>query len=108
LLDDGLQDCDTGKEKEKTTITTTNLIVNKKTQKKEKKRIKMLGLSNDAMDAAICVLLFRGKSKDWLAWMKKFLAKAKCKNIKHIYLLDLSKNPIVMMVWQTEERPKSL
>jgi gag-polypeptide of LTR copia-type len=55
----------------------------------------MLGLTKDAMDAAIRVVLFSGKSKDWLAWMEKFLEKAKQKNLKHIYLLDLTKNPIL-------------
>jgi gag-polypeptide of LTR copia-type len=54
----------------------------------------MLGLAKDAMDTAIHVALFSGKPKDCLAWMEKFLAKAKCKNLKHIYLMDLSKKKI--------------
>jgi hypothetical protein len=54
----------------------------------------MVGLTKDAMDAAIRVVLFSGKSKDWLAWMENFLAKAKRKNLKHIYLLYLTMNPI--------------
>jgi hypothetical protein len=43
------------------------------------------------MDAAISVVLFSGKPKDWLAWMDKFLAETKRKNLKHIYLMDLNK-----------------
>jgi hypothetical protein len=46
----------------------------------------MLGLTKDQMDLAIRVVLFSGKPKDWLAWMEKFLAKARRKGLKEIYL----------------------
>jgi gag-polypeptide of LTR copia-type len=48
----------------------------------------MLGLTRDQTDSAIRVILFSGKPKDWLAWMEKFLAKARRKGLKEIYLRD--------------------
>jgi hypothetical protein len=32
------------------------------------------------------ILLFSGKQKDWVHWEKKFLAKAKRKDLKYLYL----------------------
>jgi hypothetical protein len=51
----------------------------------------MLGLTRDQMDSAIQVVLFSGKPKDWLAWMENFLAKARRKGLKEIYLRDPTK-----------------
>jgi hypothetical protein len=51
----------------------------------------MLGLIRDQMDSAIRVILFSGKPIDWLAWMEKFLAKARRKVLKEIYSRDPTK-----------------
>ena len=51
----------------------------------------MSGVTKDQMDSAIRVILFSGKPKDWLAWMEKFLAKARRKGLKEIYLRDSTK-----------------
>jgi hypothetical protein len=48
----------------------------------------MSQLTRDQMDLAIQVILFNGKPKDWLALMEKFLAKARRKGLKEIYLRD--------------------
>jgi gag-polypeptide of LTR copia-type len=54
----------------------------------------MLWLLKVAMDTAICMVVASGKPKDWLVWMEKFSAKEKHMNLKHIYLMDLSKKKI--------------
>jgi hypothetical protein len=51
----------------------------------------MSGLTRNQMDSAIRVILFSGKPKDWLAWMEKFLTKARRKGLKEIYLRDPTK-----------------
>jgi hypothetical protein len=51
----------------------------------------MIALTRDQMDWAIQVILFIGKPKDWLAWMEKFLAKARQKVLKEISLWDPTK-----------------
>lgn len=42
--------------------------------------------NNNNIDTAIRVILFSGKQRDWMQWEEKFLAKAKRKGMKDMFL----------------------
>lgn len=55
-----------------------------KTMSTTKKATRNVNKKNGEL--TIRVLMFSGKKKDWVHWEEKFLAKAKCKGLKDLYL----------------------